>query len=385
MTKPRFPYLGLSLVGLLFAFLAIWANPAMLGIARAETDDEARNRLDQINERSAVLERQIDELQNAHDLAHDELQDIDSDLSVLESRLAYMQNQLSTKQTNLDSLNQSHTQAVQDLDSAQTRFESRLVEWYEAGGDSVLGSLLTSGNLSNFMLAMSYTESIIQNDRATIAFIKEQKGRILEEKDQLDKEVAELHRLSAEMASQQSELDSIRERRYVQVTAIAGDVHRAEAELAALERSSNEITALLQASRYVGGAPENSFVWPIQGSITSGFGMRRHPILGGMRQHDGIDIPAPAGTPIHAAKSGLVVFSGWKRGYGYCVTIDHGNGLATHYAHCSQLLVNTGETVARGQVIAKVGTTGLSTGNHLHFEVRIHGEPVDPIPYLPAR
>ncbi|HDS30195.1 MAG TPA: M23 family metallopeptidase, partial [Firmicutes bacterium] len=91
---------------------------------------------------------------------------------------------------------------------------------------------------------------------------------------------------------------------------------------------------------------------------------------------------APGGTPIHASGSGIVAYAGWKSGYGWTVILDHGSGLATLYAHCSSLIVNTGETVSRGQVIARVGSTGLSTGNHLHFEVRINGEPVDPVPYI---
>jgi len=110
--------------------------------------------------------------------------------------------------------------------------------------------------------------------------------------------------------------------------------------------------------------------------VTSGFGMRWG------RMHTGIDIAVPTGTPVHAAAAGTVVYSGWMSGYGFLVAVDHGNGLATAYAHNSSLLVRVGDHVAQGQVISLSGSTGHSTGPHVHFEVRVNGVPVDPLSYL---
>jgi murein DD-endopeptidase MepM/ murein hydrolase activator NlpD len=118
------------------------------------------------------------------------------------------------------------------------------------------------------------------------------------------------------------------------------------------------------------------FIWPARGQLTSRFGWRR------WRHHDGIDIAAPYGTPITAARDGMVVFSGWYHAYGRAIIIDHGEGLQTLYGHASRLLVRTGQRVTKGQIIAHVGSSGRSTGPHLHFEVRINGRPVNPIKYL---
>lgn len=118
------------------------------------------------------------------------------------------------------------------------------------------------------------------------------------------------------------------------------------------------------------------FVWPARGRLTSRFGWRR------WRHHDGIDIAAPHGAPVTAARDGVVVFSGWYHAYGKAVIIDHGSGLQTLYGHNSRLLVRSGQRVTKGQLIAHVGSTGRSTGPHLHFEVRINGRPVNPIKYL---
>lgn len=123
-------------------------------------------------------------------------------------------------------------------------------------------------------------------------------------------------------------------------------------------------------------------VWPLRGRLTSDFGMRTHPITGKYTHHDGIDIAAPTGTPIRAAKSGVVKFSGDRGGYGNLVIVEHSDGTQTRYGHCHRLNVRPGERVRAGQEIATVGSTGRSTGPHLHFEVRVDGKPVDPGPWL---
>ncbi len=126
------------------------------------------------------------------------------------------------------------------------------------------------------------------------------------------------------------------------------------------------------------------FVRPVAAPVNSGFGMRHHPILGVERKHNGVDISAPTGTPIRALASGVVSFAGDRGGYGKAVFVDHPHGLQSRYAHQSRIAVEPGQRVAAGEVIGFVGSTGLSTGPHLHLEVRRDGDPVDPSPYLAA-
>jgi murein DD-endopeptidase MepM/ murein hydrolase activator NlpD len=125
------------------------------------------------------------------------------------------------------------------------------------------------------------------------------------------------------------------------------------------------------------GAPSAAgFIWPCDGVVVSGFGMRSG------RMHEGIDIGCAYGTPNRAAAAGTVIYAGWLGGYGNLVVVDHGNGLSTAYAHASSILVGVGQTVAQGQTVSLVGSTGHATGPHLHFEVRVNGVAVDPLPYL---
>ena len=123
--------------------------------------------------------------------------------------------------------------------------------------------------------------------------------------------------------------------------------------------------------------------WPLVGRLSSGFGFRVHPIFGTRRMHTGLDIGGTAGEPIYAAKAGTVIFAGWRGGYGNAVVIDHGGGFSTLYAHQSQTGVPVGQEVALGDVVGYVGSTGWSTGPHLHYELRLNGSPIDPLPYLP--
>lgn len=130
--------------------------------------------------------------------------------------------------------------------------------------------------------------------------------------------------------------------------------------------------------------PRTGFIQPVAGQFTSYFGWREHPILGGQRHHDGVDIAADQGTPVLAAKAGVVRMADWLGGYGLTILIEHEEGYETLYAHLSQLAVRAGESVQQGQLIGAVGSTGLSSGPHLHFEIRRRGQPVDPLPYLNA-
>ncbi|MGB9613697.1 MAG: murein hydrolase activator EnvC family protein, partial [Candidatus Margulisiibacteriota bacterium] len=160
-----------------------------------------------------------------------------------------------------------------------------------------------------------------------------------------------------------------------------------EKKISELERSSRELEILIQkkmAERAKAGLRAHGsgvLIWPLQGRITSRFGEIRR--WGGGYRHTGIDIAAPYGSPIMAADAGEVIFAGWWDGYGKAIVIDHGKGRSTVYAHLSRIYVKVGETILKGQTIGLEGSTGYSTGPHLHFEVRINGVPVNPMPYLP--
>jgi murein DD-endopeptidase MepM/ murein hydrolase activator NlpD len=161
-----------------------------------------------------------------------------------------------------------------------------------------------------------------------------------------------------------------------------------EGNLALLEQQENQILAESNALTGVitgssgSGVGTGDMMWPVNGPVVSPYGYRIHPILGYRKLHTGMDFAVGYGTPIHASDSGTVIYATWMGGYGNVIIVDHGRGISSLYAHQSSLAVGTGTRVTRGQVIGYVGSTGFSTGPHLHFEIRVNGTPVDPMGYL---
>ena len=148
------------------------------------------------------------------------------------------------------------------------------------------------------------------------------------------------------------------------------------------ERSFKEIQLLLDKQRSTLAAKPD--IWPVKGWITSGFGRRMSPLTGEPGRHMGVDIANELNSPIRVTADGVVTYAGWQNGYGRLVVVEHGFGYSTRYGHCARLNVSVGQEVKRGDVVGFIGSSGRSTGSHCHYEVRIHGVPVDPMKYLPA-
>ena len=270
------------------------------------------------------------------------------------------------------------------MNEQNERLNARLRTMYINGNVGFLDVLLGSESISDFMTNMDRVQLIYESDKEVIEAL-EQQHRIIEAQKQY------LLDLQAELVAYRNKeaekKESLRQNQ-TQTAEKRAEVARNNKELEALldaqlaeaNRLVAEILRLQGTEDYVGG----TLAWPVPGvtRVTSEFGMRMHPILKVRRMHTGLDIGAPSGTTVVAANAGRVIQSGWNSGYGNMVAIDHGGGIVTLYAHHSSNLVSTGDIVVRGQAIAKVGSTGMSTGPHLHFEVRVNGEYKDPRGYL---
>jgi len=187
---------------------------------------------------------------------------------------------------------------------------------------------------------------------------------------------AELERRVADWQSKLTELEADDRELTAFIQAEEAKARAAEAAAAAAANGGSTAPA-------PGSSSASGFQWPVRGSVSSGFGYRIHPIYGTRRLHTGLDISGGFGTPIAAAKGGTVIDARYRGGYGNAVVISHGGGITTLYAHQSTMNVSSGQQVSKGDIIGWVGSTGASTGPHLHFEVRVNGSPVNPRPYLP--
>ncbi|MCS6814366.1 MAG: peptidoglycan DD-metalloendopeptidase family protein [Cyanobacteria bacterium] len=253
-------------------------------------------------------------------------------------------------------------------------------------------TLLQSQNLNEFLDRRYQLRLLYEHDRQMLAQLTREAKAIEEKKLRVEAQKNQIILLTQQLMAQRAQASQQAAYQKSVISRLQNDRLALEAAEDRLAADSNNLAALIQqkiaeqraresyGAVIIRGTGQLSF--PSDGALTSYFGWRVHPILGYERFHSGIDFAADYGSPIRAADNGYVIFAGWYGGYGNAVILDHGNGISTLYGHAEELLVAEGQYVQRGQVIATVGSTGLSTGPHLHFEVRQGGEPVDPMAFL---
>ena len=305
-------------------------------------------------------------------------------------------------------LDKDITKTEAELKAAQARLQSREKVFYKRVRDiyingrlSYLDVVVGSKDFSDFANRMEMLKRILQSDMDLINTIKTEREEIASKKAKLEEDRAKVLELEKVAQEKQNLINQKKAERQAVLERAMNDRDTAERAYNELMASSASITAMLQqraaeraaaaaaAASQGGGGGGATWVQgtgqlaaPVVAPITSDFGWRIHPIYGIRRLHAGTDFGVDEGTPVHAADGGVVVEAGWVSGYGYTVIIDHGNGMSTLYAHNSDVAVSPGQTVSKGQVVSYSGNTGGSTGPHLHFEVRINGEPTDPMGYL---
>jgi murein DD-endopeptidase MepM/ murein hydrolase activator NlpD len=271
------------------------------------------------------------------------------------------------------------------LRQQELQLAKRLVANYRQGPVRYISVLLGSRSMADLSTRAQFVRSIVKHDASLIASVKSDRAKVVRWKSQVDEKAREIAERKNELGSQQQEEARVVQRRRGLLVEAQQIREALEQELRDLAADSRAISARIRAmERTASGKARlnkkfsGNFAQPADGPVTSGYGMRFHPILKRNRMHTGIDIGAGSGSPIRAAAAGTVTFRGTMSGYGNVILIDHGGGTSTLYAHCSSLIAREGQQVSQGQLIARVGSTGRATGPHLHFEVRRNGEPVNP-------
>lgn len=389
------------------AIVAIVAGTA--GIARASSGHELDHRLSDANRAAAsargeeqALAAGIAAQSEAIDRVEVEIAALGGELATLEGRLERSQTRLTALEAELASEARALARALRMLGASQARLSERVVQIYTSDQPDVVAVVLGAESLDDVLARVETQSRILEYDSSLVDRVTALRDRVTRERQRTATlraeqahETADLARATdarraaySRLVARRDSLASLRSARQRSLDTVQVERRQWEAQADALEAQSSRLTSIAAAAPRTTSADEHSptpmstapsssgFVWPVGGTLVSPFGQRWG------RLHAGIDIAAPAGTPVVASAAGTVTYAGSMGGYGLLVVVQHAGGIATAYAHNSSLAVSVGQSVGQGETVAAVGCTGLCFGDHVHFEVRVGGSPVDPMGYL---
>jgi len=371
------------------AILLAW--PSVVS-AQDDTISDIRKQREEARDAKAAALEEIDLLELQDQEVADVLNEIQASVDAQVARVDGARQALDAAITELDNRRRLAANAIEDLAAASLLITERAVDAF-VGSTVGADSWLASADLNESAIRQSFVEFTSGSDRDLLDEIR----RLGAQRDQqvLAGESAQAE-ADALRTSLEDELTQLEERRRTQSdiqAEVQSRIGAWQADVSRLDSAADDMTRLIQKKQAealgfdpgVDGVESvKGFVFPKKGRISSKFGPRRHPIFGSTASHPGVDITGRMGDPIWAAKAGRVIFAGWRGGYGNAVVIQHSGNITTLYAHMSALKVKSGDVLEAGEVVGLTGTTGFSTGPHLHFEVRVNGVPKDPEIFLPA-
>jgi murein DD-endopeptidase MepM/ murein hydrolase activator NlpD len=387
-----------------------------------ETIKELQNQSSGLKESITNARSKLTQATLNRDNAKSEIEQLDNELASVQAELNALIQDLEETTQRLDLSRDELDKAVAQREQQYEALKKRIRVMYENGATGYLEVILNAEDIADFLKRIEYTNRLMEYDNKVLEDFQTVETLISDSVTQIESDKANLERLQKESEDEQELLNEKIAKKNELVKQLDSDVETYQEQITNLEQEDADIQAMIKkkqadaaaasaakssnssssgssskssggnggtsytASNKVYESNGSNFMYPVPAysgcTPNSGYGYRGSPISGGTEFHTGLDLKATLNTDVVAAESGTVIYAGWRGGYGNAVIIDHGGGISTLYAHNNSLCVSVGDTVTKGQVISKAGTTGYSTGVHLHFEVRINGAHTNPTPYI---
>lgn len=345
---------------------------------------DSKSRLNDINNNIKDIQSDLKDNKKEQNKINDKIMEFEKTIENTEKQINDINQKMGNTKQEIGKKEAEIQNLQKEIDSNNDLLEKRVNVMSKTSEMDYVQIVLNSEDIMDFLTNLDMIKRIVAHDKNVLRVLKDNKTRVFNAKRDLESKKEQMAVLKNSMDAKKSKLtlakgeqQSLQSKLKTDAKALANRIDRLNKES---EKIKLEILRSQSKSNYVGG----EMAWPAPNftRISSPYGMRFHPVLKRKKMHTGIDISVPRSKTLVAANSGVVTFAGRYGGYGNTVIIDHGGQKSTLYAHTQKLLVKKGDRVTRGQAVALCGSTGLSTGPHLHFEVRVNGNPVNPVPYV---
>jgi murein DD-endopeptidase MepM/ murein hydrolase activator NlpD len=382
-SKPWWMYLGMVIVAIVICCLTL----GQIAPAHAQSVEELKNYQNFVDQQRQIIQKQQEQINALTKPAQSRLDALRKNVRVTDTQIKDNEKKIRQAREQLQKLSTKLQELEYDLNKKREATTARLRYLQRQQLQRWWVTLLSSQDLNQFADRRRQIERIYSRDRKLLADLTQRSNQVEKQRNQITAQRNEVELLTQKLKYQKANIEA-------EVVAQQNTIERLKSDNQALSQAEDRLAEdsrrlsqiiLAKVQPYDGlilPPGTGQLMYPTIGPVTSNFGWRTHPILGTERFHSGIDFGADYGSLIYASEQGRVIYADWYGGYGNAVIIDHGNGMTTLYGHCSELYVKDGDAVVKGQPIAAVGSTGFSTGPHLHFELRANGEPIDPAAYL---